>query len=206
MREGNIIDISLPIHTGMIVYPGNPPVTIRPEKGETTFRSLITFGSHTGTHIDAPRHSFRNGRPIDRIPLETFFGVCRVLDMTHERHAVTIASLKKARVRKGERILFKTRNSKRGYKRFYSDYIYLDGDGAEYLAHIGIKLVGIDHLSIKQKGSTDTRPHESLLKKNIPIIEGLNLSRVIAGTYTLAALPLKCAGLDGSPARVVLIK
>lgn len=94
----------------------------------------------------------------------------------------------------------------RGFDEFYSDFVYLSSEGAEYLADAGVTLVGIDYLSIKQKGSTDNRPHTLLLEKDIPIIEGIDLSQVEPGEYTIVAFPLKYIGIDGAPARVVLLK
>ncbi|MDO8590750.1 MAG: hypothetical protein Q7R65_02090 [bacterium] len=113
--------------------------------------------------------------------------------------------MKLHKVKKAERILVKTRNSLRGFDKFYDDYIYLNGDAADYLAELGISLFGIDYFSVKQRGSKDQRPHTSLLSKNIPIIEGLDLSQVPAGNYTLVCLPLKFTGIEGGPARVILI-
>lgn len=201
-----IIDISLPIYEGMPVYPNNPGVKINPLKTPTTFISEITFGSHTGTHLDVPRHIFEDGSGVDKINLDQLVGPARILDMTHCRTAVTVDDLKKENIQPGERILVKTQNSIRGFKQFYPDYIYLDGDAAEFLAQQKILLFGIDSLSIKQKGSSDTRPHTELLRDNIVIIEGLDLSQVNPGYYNLFCLPLKFVGLDGSPARVILIK
>lgn len=202
----NIIDISLPIYSGMPVYPNNPVVTIKPLKTATSYLSEITFGSHTGTHIDVPRHVFETGIGVDKISLDQLIGPARVLDMTHCEKAVTTEDLKKENIKKGERILVKTKNSLRGFREFYPDYIYLDGDAAEFLAEKEITLFGIDSLSIKQKGNPDVRAHTELLKNNIVIIEGLDLSKAEPGNYNLYCLPLKFVGLDGSPARVILIK
>ncbi|PIQ77160.1 hypothetical protein COV82_05730 [Candidatus Peregrinibacteria bacterium CG11_big_fil_rev_8_21_14_0_20_46_8] len=200
-----LIDISLPLNAKTIIYPGNPPVKIVPKQGATSTHSEISFGSHTGTHLDAPSHVFKKGMTLDKLPLEDFFGKCRVLDMTHCKEAVRIEDLKKARIKKGERILFKTKNSLRGFKKFRNDYIYLDGDAAEWLAAKSVRLVGIDSLSIKQRGSTDTRPHDALLAKKIPILESIDLKKVVPGTYTLCCFPLAFTGIDGSPVRAVLI-
>lgn len=201
-----IIDISLPIYEGMPVYPNNPPVKIQSLKTATSYLSKITFGSHTGTHLDVPRHVFENGLGVDKVSLNQLIGPVRVLDMTHCQTAVTVDDLKKENIKKGERILVKTKNSIRGFKEFYPDYIYLDGDAAEFLAQQKIVLFGIDSLSIKQKGSSDTRPHTELLNNNTVIIEGLDLSETTPGLYNLICLPLKFAGLDGSPARVILVE
>jgi arylformamidase len=202
----DIIDISLPIYEGMPIYPDNTAVAFAPEKGATTARTVITLGSHTGTHIDAPLHVIDGARAIDKIVLSAFMGECRVLDFTHIDFggAVEIRDLEAQKIIKGERILLKTRNSLRGFTQFYYDYVYLGGDTAEYMAERKVTLVGIDSLSIKQKGSSDLRAHEALLKENIPILEGLDLSKTSQGRYMLFALPLKFMGIDGSPCRAVL--
>ncbi len=199
-----IIDISLPIHEGMITYPGNPEAHIKQHKGAMSVHSTIVFGSHTGTHIDAPSHVFEKGKTLDQIPLSQFIGPCRVLDFSQAKEAITAQDLKEHGIKKGERILAKTSNSRRGFRKFYDDYIYLDGDAADYLAKKGIAFFGIDSLSVKKRGSTDLRPHTALLKKNIPIIEGLNFKGVKQGRYYFIGLPLRFDKLDGSPMRAVL--
>jgi arylformamidase len=204
-----IYDISIVLNNKTVVYPGNVPLSIEvhhemPE--HATHLSKITMGSHTGTHVDAPSHAVQGALSLDSIPLETFVGPCRVLDCTKSVGSVKVAELKKCGIKKGERILVKTQNSLLGFDTFRDDYIYLDGDAADYLAELGIALFGIDYFSVKQRGSKDQRPHTSLLSKNIPIIEGLDLSKVPEGSYTLFCLPLKFTGIEGGPARVVIIK
>lgn len=206
MKFKKIIDISLAIEEGMITYPQNPGVVIERVRGETTTRSLVSFGTHTGTHVDAPRHSFENAKGLSKIPLAKFIGPCRVLDCTKSKRSVTIEDLKKHAIKKGERILLKTTNSKRGFATFYNDYVYLDGDAADYVAKIGITLLGIDSLSVKERGGKDQRPHTALLKKEIVIFEGLDFAKVLPGRYIFIGLPLRFGDIDGAPARVVLLK
>jgi len=201
-----IYDISIPIKPGMIVYPNNPEVMFVVQEGATTTHTEMSFGTHTGTHMDAPRHAFAEGQTVDKVPLEACFGAARVLDVSDAKDSVKISDLEKFDIQKRERILLKTSNSKRGFDEFYDDYVYLDGDAADYLVEKDISLVAIDYLSIKQRGGSDQRPHTSLLEKNIPIIEAVDLSRVGEGDYILSAFPLKLEGLDGSPLRAVLIK
>jgi arylformamidase len=201
-----ILDISLPIRKGMAVYPNNPGVKIELKRTKYSFLSKITFGSHTGTHLDAPRHVSKNGIGVDRVAVGKLVGPCRVLDMTRVKSAITIDDLKRHRVRRGERILVKTRNSIRGFRKFYADYVYLDGDAARFLAQKGIALFGTDYLSVKQRGSSDNRPHTELLGRGIPIFEGLDFSGVRPGSYEFIGLPLRLVGLDGAPARAILIR
>jgi arylformamidase len=206
-NDSKIIDISIPLNTSTITYPGNPSISINSQKsstGQTTI-SQIGFGSHTGTHIDAPAHVFEPVT-IDQIPLPTFIGVARVLDLTGSKEKITKEDLDKKAIKTGERILLRTTNSDKGFESFYEDFVYLDGEAAKYLADLKVILVGIDSLSIKQKGSEDNRPHTELLNKNIPILEGINLKNAPEGTYELICLPLAFTGIDGAPARAILIK
>jgi len=205
-KEMKIIDISREIKNSTPVYPGNPRVKITRHKGATSVHSEILLGSHTATHIDAPVHALKGGAGMDKLALEKFIGPCRVLDVSDAKDSVKIEDLKKYKIKKGERVLVKTSNSKRQFKKFYNDYVYLDGDAADYLARIGIILFGIDYLSVKKRGGKDNRPHTSLLKKSIPILEGLDLSKVQEGRYEFVGLPLKLGFIDGSPCRAVLIK
>ncbi len=203
-----IYDISLPLDEKTIIYPGNIPLEISAHQTmpeHTTRLSKIIMGSHTGTHVDAPSHAVVGAKSLDQIPLETFVGSCRVLDCTESIGSVGVEIFKKNKVKKGERILVKTQNSLKGFETFRDDYVYLDGNAADYLAELGITLFGIDYFSVKQRGSKDQRPHTSLLSKNIPIIEGLDLSQVPAGDYNLVCLPLKFTDIEGAPARVILI-
>ncbi len=207
-----IINISIPIQSGMTVYPNNPEVMIESvakiAEGASSDVSRISFGSHTGTHADAPKHATAGAGGIDSFPLSHFYGPAKVFDFSHLQpgDAVKVIDLESKEILAGDRILLKTSNSARGYGEFYNDFVYLDGDAAEFLTEKGVVLVGIDYLSIKQKGSKDNRPHTALLSNNIAILEGINLTTVAEGTYTLAAFPLNIPDSDGSPARAVLIK
>lgn len=202
-----IIDISLPISPQMPVYPGTDNTkidTVTSPSGNVL--SVITLTSHAGSHVDAPSHSIPGAPNISDIPLDTFYGECRVINLTKSETQITKEDLSAHNISKGERILLKTKNSLRGFKKFYDDYVFLSPDGAEYLASLGVSLVGIDSLSIKQKGSTDNSPHTNLLSKNIPILEGINLSEADEDVYTICAFPLSFSGIDGSPVRAILFR
>jgi kynurenine formamidase/ribonuclease HI len=192
-----IIDISLPVADGMAVYPGTAPTKIQQVKSGSgqSILSQIQMTSHAGTHVDAPFHAVADG---------LFYGSARVVDLSECERAVEVNDLKAKNIRRGERILLKTANSRRGLKKFYDDYIYLSAEGAAFLAEAGVKLVGIDALSIKKRGDEDNTSHTALLAKGIPIVEGLNLANVSEGEYLLAAFPLALQ-TDGAPARAVLI-
>ncbi len=206
-----IYDVSVPIRDGGLVYPGNPEIHISLQQsvalGAGANVSSVAFGSHTGTHVDAERHFFDNGLTVDQIPLETLMGPATVLEYGPETTSVTRADLEGHDLSGVQRVLLKTRNS--GYLTqdpvFHPDYTYLAPDGAEYLVQLGVKVVGIDYLSIEQFHSGHHRTHLTLLGAKVVIVEGLNLIEVPAGKYDLYCLPIKLAGCDGAPARAVLI-
>lgn len=203
-----IIDISVKLDSQTVIYPGTPEVEIVSLKslGTRSQLSIITLSSHVGTHLDAPIHAIHGGKTIDQLNLSSFIGECRVVDCSNSSGSISLGDVKRFKISKGERILFKTSNSKRGLGKFYGDFIFLSPDAAKYLAEKKVALVGIDYFSIKQRGSKDNRPHTELLSKNIPILEGIDLSKVKEGNYFLICLPLKFVGIDGSPCRAVLLK
>lgn len=202
-----IIDISLPLYDGMPVYPGTSETKITTVKSGSgqSFLSEIQMTSHAGTHIDAPAHADETGKTLNQLDLEIFYGPARVLDLTACQSSIEPHDLEEKGVMNGERVLFKTKNSEQSLKEFKDDYVYLSADGAEYLAQLGVKLVGIDSLSIKQRGAKDNTSHTALLSRGIPILEGLNLNETDEGEYKLAAFPIALQA-DGAPARAVLIK
>lgn len=201
-------DISHYIKDAMPVYPNNAPVSIEPyakiSDGASSNLSKVTLGTHTATHVDAPLHVFEEGMKLEEIPLETFIGECRVVDASHRGPGELVMIEDLGEVVSGERLLVRTSNSERGIDEFYEDFVALSGDAADFLATKGITLFGIDYLSIKQRGSIDNRAHTSLLSKNIPIIEGLNLKDIPAGKYELICLPLKLSNVEGGPVRAIL--
>ena len=202
-----IIDISLPLKESTITYPGNPEIKFNRNKGTTSLHTQIILGSHTGTHIDAPSHVFFNqGANVSDYSLSKMIGLARVLDVTEANESIKIIDLEKYNIQSGERILLKTKNSLNNYKKFRDDYIYLDGDAAQWLAEKEISLVGIDYLSIKKRGGKDNRPHTALLAKNIIIYEGICLTEVEEGEYFFIGFPLRFDELDGSPVRAILLE
>lgn len=202
----DIIDISLPLKEEMMTYPDNPDFSREAMRTEYNTISALAMGTHTGTHVDAPAHSIEGGIGIDQIGLHHFIGPCRVLDMTGCRSVITADDVALESIHSGERILLKTSNSVRGFDTFHDDFVALAPDAAEYLAAQGVLLVGIDSLSIKKRGSENNIPHTALLQREIPIVEGLNLSAVEPGTASLVVLPLAITGGDGAPARAVLLQ
>jgi arylformamidase len=206
-----IYDVSVPIRSGGLVYPGNPEIEVTLQqavaKGASANVSTITFGSHTGTHADAARHFFDDGQPVDKIPLDRLIGPARLVEFVDGVRAIGAPELKLMDLQGQTRVLLKTRNSPLvSQYEFVKDYTYLAPDGAEYLAGLGVQLVGIDYLSIEQFHSGHHKTHRTLLDKSIVILEGLDFSEVPAGDYQLICLPLRIEGCDGAPARAVLMK
>jgi arylformamidase len=203
-------DISVPVVHQGLVYPGNPGISITPQqevsKGASANVSTLSFGSHTGTHVDAPKHFFDDGLGVDALPLEVLMGPCVLICVDDDVMSVGEEQLRRHELKSHTRILIKTRNS--GFIRereFHQDYTYLAPDGAAYLAKLGVRLVGVDYLSIEQFHSGHHKTHRTLLEKGIVIVEGLDLSAPPLGPYELCVLPLRLAGLDGAPARAVLV-
>jgi len=206
-----IHDISVPVRTGGLVYPGNPEIAIELQqaisRGAGANVSSIRFGSHTGTHVDAARHFFDDGESVDQIPLDSLIGPCIVLSFDSSLMSVGASDLAKHDLNGNSRVLIKTRNS--GFlteAEFQRDYTFLAPDGAEFLVSKGVRLVGVDYLSIEQFHSGHHKTHRTLLEKKIVIVEGLNLQDIEPGEYELICLPLRLEGLDGAPARAVLIE
>ena len=205
-----IYDISVPIRSGGLVYPGNPEIEITLQqavaKGAGANVSFVRFGSHTGTHADAARHFFDDGQTVDRIPLERLIGPALLLSFPDDLRSVSAADLSNHDLKGRKRVLICTRNSALlSQKEFVRDYTYLAPDGAQYLVDNGVELVGVDYLSIEQFHSGHHKTHRILLERSVVILEGLDLSVPAPGEYELICLPLRIEGCDGAPARAVLI-
>jgi len=194
----------------MPVWPGDPPVQLSKkshvsrDKTHTVRLTAIEMGSHTGTHMDAPFHMIDGGKRLGDFPLDTLIGKVTVFEIPSAR-SVGRAQLEGFEWTGIARVLLKTENSKHWNDgKFYEEFVYLEPDGAQFLVERGVRLVGIDYLSIDKFRSESHPSHFVLLKKDILIIEGLNLNAVPQGNYTIFALPLNLQDADGAPTRVVL--
>jgi arylformamidase len=194
------IDVTRPLSHGMLVYPGDTRPTFRQEDRGHYLISDIRMSTHTGTHIDAPVHYLKKGDTIDTIPLAHLIGRCRVLDVRGSGSMITADHLR-GRIGGVSRLLLKTSFS--DVDRFAEDYPCLTADAARFITGNRIQCAGIDSPSIESHNGDGT-VHRELLKKGCIIIELLDLSAVSGGDYDMVALPLRLAGLDGSPARVIL--
>lgn len=204
-----IYDVSVPISPEMPVYPGDPAIQIELRQsmanGDACNLTMLSLGAHTGTHIDAPYHFIEQGIKVDQIPLNLLMGRTCVVELTSAR--IDPQVLKELDLDEHVRLIFKTRNSYMWRSnRFVEDYVYVTPDAAQILVDSGIKLIGIDYLSIEQYGSTTFQTHKTLLGNGVIIVEGLNLAEVEAGDYEMICLPLNLMGCDGAPARVILRK
>jgi arylformamidase len=206
-----IYDVSVPIDNGMPVWPSDPAVKLTPgahlsRDGTHTVRvTSIEMGSHTGTHIDAPHHFVEGGHKLHEIPLDWLVGKATVV------HIPGVASIARGHLESldwsgVQRVLFKTDNSAHWLDGgFHKDFVYLEPQAAEFLVERGLRLVGIDYLSIDQFGSQKHPTHFVLLPNNIVVLEGLNLSQIEPGRYHMVALPLNLHNADGAPTRVILM-
>ncbi len=203
------IDISVPLQTGMACWPGNPSVLIERteaiDRGDMANVSKLSLGAHTGTHMDAPVHFLPHGKGIDTMPLNAAIGLCRVIEI-NDSESIKPAELHAHQIQRGERILFKTKNSTRCWQTddFVKDFVYISREAAQYLAAQQIQTVGVDYLSVGGFYKDGVETHHALLSADIWIIEGLNLSSVEPGTYELICLPLRITGGDGAPSRAIL--
>ncbi|MBI2426954.1 MAG: cyclase family protein [Candidatus Kerfeldbacteria bacterium] len=205
-----VYDISTRLTPELVTWPGEKGLT------RTVFATVETngvelsrldMGGHTGTHIDAPRHFVAGAGGIDGIDPAKCVGPARVVDLTDRTRDITAEDIQELGLTAGGRVLIKTQNSVRRLldkPDFHDDYIALTPEAAHALVQAGVVFVGVDYLSVERKGSPGHPVHVALLEKGIVILEGADLSRVPAGDYTLAALPLSIPNGDGSPTRAVL--
>ena len=207
-----IYDISMPIRNGGLVYPNNPPISITAVQsiaaGATANVSRIDLGSHTGTHVDAPKHFIDEGTGVDALALDVLMGPARLIAFGDAVLAVGEAELRAHDLAGVRRLLIRTRNSAwlaSGSTEFHPDFTHVTPDGAEYLVSLGVQLVGVDYLSVEQFRSPHHRTHRTLLENRVVIVEGLVLSEPAPGDYDLRCLPMLLDGLDGAPARAVLV-
>lgn len=202
-----IYDISVTISEDTPLWPGDGGLAFKRVKdmdqGDSVNVTQLSMSVHTGTHVDAPCHFYKDGYGIEKLPLDALIGKAQVIEFKGDHHlgADDFADVHPDT----ERLLIKTSNSLNWSAQFKEDYLGIAADGAEHLVKLGIKSVGVDYLSVAP--FTDlVQTHLILLGAEVVIIEGLNLSEVEPGIYTLHCLPIKVAGADGAPARAVLIR
>ncbi len=203
-------DLTLELSPRIIRLPGDQAPRFEELKsisrGDPYNLTGITIGSHTGTHIDVPKHFYDDGLTVEQLDLEYLMGPARVIEI-RDRRSIDRVDLESHTLRQGEIVLLKTDNSRLITRdTFDPAFTYLTPDAARYLVESGIRTLGFDYLSVEKIDNPVPEVHYSLLKNSIIIIEGLDLSRVGPGDYLIVALPLKIKGGNGSPTRVVLIE
>jgi arylformamidase len=208
-----IYDISLAITADMLVWPNEPAVELEQvssmEAGAQANVSRLAIGVHCGTHVDAPHHFLNDHRTVESLPLDILTGPAQVVQIPEQTDVVSAEVLERASIPSGTlRLLLRTRNSHlwEGVRRaFAPDFVAINASGAEWIVEHGIRLIGIDYLSIAPYGQSEPA-HQALLKPGVIILEGVDLSAVPPGGYELVCLPLKLVGSDGAPARAILVK
>lgn len=209
-------DISVSVHPDLPVWEGDVPLVIYSAasiaRGDMANVSRLEIGAHTGTHVDAPVHFVPGRKGVDRLDLDTLIGPAYVLDLSDVVCEITARDFEAAGIPENTiRLLCKTSNSRlwsTSPSSFDRNFVGISLDGARWLIDRGIKLVGVDYLGVERFESVGkgAPTHHALLEKEIIIIEGLDLSQVPAGNYTLICLPVKLKDLDGAPSRAILIK
>lgn len=204
-------DVSLPYTTGLTRWPtAAEPVIVKTRdmsKGARNNNSRIEAGVHHGTHIDAPLHFIADGKSIESLPPEILIGNVTVVELP-DAEMITTSVLDAVSLPPGcDRVLFKTRNSDLWNDlehEFRYDYVSVTPDAARSLVDRGVRLVGVDYISVEEYDLEGNGTHRTLLGAGVVIVEGLDLRAVEAGAYEMACLPIKIMGSDGAPARVVL--
>jgi len=208
-----IHDVTLSISPKIPVWPGDPAVVLEQvssmDAGAHDNVSRLACGVHTGTHVDAPHHFMNDHRTVESLSLDVLVGPARVVQIPEEVKVVTAEILEKAGIPEGiERLLLKTSNSniwKQEEMKFDTGFVGISADGADWLVKRAVKLIGIDYLSVAPYHQS-IPTHQTLLGVGMIIIEGMDLSEIKPGTYTLYCLPLKLVGSDGAPARAILVE
>jgi arylformamidase len=210
MNDNKWIDISLTLKSNMVHWPGDPPFSIERvremDKGDTVNLSKITMGAHSGTHVDAPVHFIKGAEGVDQLLFDSLIGLARIIEIA-DTDTIREKELAVHRIKKGERILLRTRNSIKKIlygDAFTEDFVYLEKDAAEFLVSRGIKTLGVDYLSVGGYKKNGPDVHRLLLGAGILIIEGLDLTDALPGSYDMICLPMKILDSDGAPARVIL--
>jgi arylformamidase len=203
-----LIDVSVPLDAQLPTYPHNTPFSLEPIKriarGDSSNVSTLHMSAHTGTHVDAPRHFFDQGAGTESLALELLIGRARVIEID-SRAGIAAEDLATLDLSDDVRVLIKTHNSRLwGSPDFHQDYVGVTDSGAKYLVEHGIKVVGVDYLSVETFHNPGAPAHHVLLGAGTIVIEGLNLHQVDPGVYEMFCLPLRVVGSDGAPARVVL--
>jgi arylformamidase len=208
-----ILDISVSLNAELPVWPGDPQIVLERyrciSEGNASNDSRIACSVHAGTHVDAPAHFIEKGATIEQLPLDVLIGSATVVELLND-DIITPEILETLSLSaETKRLLFKTKNSAlwaNPAHQFNPDFVAISADAAAWLVKKGVRLVGIDYMSVQSFIDTEPLTHQILLEAGVIIVEGLNLSKARQGSYKLVCLPLKLDGSEGAPARAVLIE
>lgn len=204
------IDISIPVWPGVVHWPGVPAIEFHKTqdmtRGDMTNDTTVRMNVHTGTHVDAPFHFFANGLTVDQLSMDDLIGPALVVYLSSVQ-AIDVKALKSLKIPAStRRLLFKTCNSDTWQKSpgdFDPNFVAMTAEAAQWVVKRGIKLVGIDYLSV-QRFDDGPQTHQILLGAGLVVLEGLNLGHVSPGKYDLICLPIRLVGLEGAWARAIL--
>jgi len=206
MNTNDIIDISMDLDGSTVVWPEDNQPELRPVAripGQPCNYTWLSFGSHAGTHVDAPFYLFNEGWTSDKIPFDRLIGSCQVLDLSSVESTITLDDIAQHEIHKPI-VLLKTNNSYDPMRSYNPEHIELSPEAARHLVDAGVKTLGYDYQSFERSGKVDL--HRLFLSKGIILLDNLRLAHVEPGDYELICLPLKVIGIDGAPARAVLVR
>jgi arylformamidase len=204
----SLYDATLPLNGRTPIFPGDPPFRLEPVlrigSNDPFNLSLISMSTHTGTHVDAPSHYLDREGSVEALPLDALVGLGIIVDM-RGRQAIGRQALDDSAIRGHKRVLFRTDSGPLLLEPgFHEPYVSLTEDAAEFLVELGVRLVGVDNLSVEPGSNTNGPVHKTLLRAGVVIVEGLLLGHIPPGPCTIYCLPLKIEGGDGAPARVLV--
>ena len=212
--DARVFDVTLPVSPDLPVWPGDPDVVVEPvariDRGDVANVTRLALSTHTGTHVDAPWHFVGGGAKLEEIPPERWIGPCVVVRVPDGARRVEPEHLDAVGIPDGtERLIVRTANSERwrpGKLSFDRRYVALSREAARWVIDRGIRLVGVDYLSVEPFDDNAHETHLTLLGNGVLVVEGLDLRSIEPGLYGLLCLPLRVAAGDGAPARVLLIR
>jgi len=201
------MDVTVPVHPELTpLWPGSPEIGFERRlslgRGDAANDTTLTLSAHTGTHVDAPAHHIVNGTTVEELPLSLMIGCCRVVDL-RGLETVDRSALSRRENEISKRTLLRTDNSGRWSNEFHADFTGLAVEAARWIVERGVRLLGIDYLSVQPFGESDD-VHRCLLEADVIVLEGLDLSDIAPGEYEMICLPMNLIGVEAAPARVLL--
>jgi len=201
-------DLTAQIAETTVVYPGDPEFRSEDvcslDKGSQFHLCEMHLGNHTGTHIDFPAHVIKGGKTSSHFPIENLIGSGLIIEVPDTERSITKSFIKNQPITSNDFVFFKTSNSKLSKQEKFSDkYVYIEPEAAEELLKIGVKIVGIDYISVDKYDAEALPVHKSLLSNDILIVEGLELNNAPIGRCKIYIMPMNVRNMDGLPARVI---